>query len=301
MAVVHYYVAYGLRIQSEFLLLELVEAPPGDVDIVVAKAIIRRPPVPARQLRVVEFGADEQYLGFLAIGRYLIRGIDRIDVEPDRGFDENLIGFSLLGPVMAVMLHLRSMFTLHGSAADVRGGAVVFLGDKGAGKSTTIGAMAAAGYPVLSDDIVAITGIAAGLPILLPAFPMIKLTDAAIAELRDVEFDLIETNIPNFDKRRVRLRGPFSTTPVAPRAAYVLARGDKARVEALTPIEAYQALLRYSYATRFGDRLIHGRAAADHMRHCAELTRHIPISRLTVPDGLTEIRDAVELVEKAAG
>ena len=62
----------------------------------------------------------------------------------------------LLGPVFGFTLRLRGVTCLHASAVVIDEQAVVFLGQSGAGKSTTAAAFAQLGYPVLSDDVVAL-------------------------------------------------------------------------------------------------------------------------------------------------
>jgi hypothetical protein len=62
----------------------------------------------------------------------------------------------LLGPIFGFVLRLRGAVCLHGSVVVVRDRAIALLGPGGAGKSTTAAAFARLGYPVLSDDIVAL-------------------------------------------------------------------------------------------------------------------------------------------------
>ncbi|WP_205618578.1 hypothetical protein [Brevundimonas nasdae] len=91
---------------------------------------------------------------------------------------------------------------------------------------------------------------------------------------------------PDFEKALLRLEGAFSTTPQTPSAAFVLERGDRFDLVKLGGADALKALMRFSYATRFGRDLIKGGAAADHLRQCAALSRAIPVFRMIVPDDL---------------
>lgn len=59
-----------------------------------------------------------------------------------------------LGPVLGFVLRHRRVTCLHASGVELFGRAVLFSGDAGYGKSTTAGALALRGVPVLSDDIV---------------------------------------------------------------------------------------------------------------------------------------------------
>jgi hypothetical protein len=284
----YFYRAFGLLIQSEFIVAELDVAARGCPDLIVRRGRIDRPVPKLPVLRDSKFGGSEQYLGFATIGNYLIKGIDTVVFDPAPEFDVSLIGFTLLGAVMAVLMQMRGAFTLHASAVAMNGSAIIFMGDKTAGKSTTAGGMAAAGYTFLTDDVVAITDPAGDADV-LPGYPMIKLTDAAIDAFGREQFELIPTNVDGFDKRRARLIAPFPNLPVRPAAAFVLQRGRAAAIEPLDAKDRFQCLMRFSYAARFGGELLKGRSAVGHMEHCAALSQRMLVARLVVPDNLEEL------------
>ncbi len=58
----------------------------------------------------------------------------------------------------AVIQHWRGRLVLHASSFDVGDRCVVLLGDKEAGKSTTVAAARSLGFPVRADDVVVIEG-----------------------------------------------------------------------------------------------------------------------------------------------
>lgn len=291
------YRAFGMIIRSDFPIAELDTAPDGQPDLVIRRGRIDRPLPELPQLRATDFAENCQYLGFATIGNYLIEGFHTITFDPAPDFDERLIGFSLLGPVMAVLLQLRGAFTLHASAVAVGDRAVIFMGDKTAGKSTTAGVMAAAGHPLLTDDVLAIADAESG-PNVLPAYPMIKLTDQAIATFGHQQFALIPTEVDGFDKRRARLIAPIAVKPVRPFAAFVLQRGSAPAIEMLSTVERFQSLMRFSYAARFGDSLLKGAAATKHMQQCAALATNMLVARLIVPDTLATLTELPDYLSK---
>ncbi len=89
----------------------------------------------------------------------------------------------LLGPIMGFVLRLRGVACLHASAVAVGGLAIAFLGPSGAGKSTTAAAFAGRGCPVLSDDIVPLTG-GDGSFLAQPGYPRLRLWPASVDALR---------------------------------------------------------------------------------------------------------------------
>ena len=63
----------------------------------------------------------------------------------------------LLGPIIGFMMRLRGITCLHASGIVVNGRAFALTGPSGSGKSTLAASFAGAGYPVLTDDILALT------------------------------------------------------------------------------------------------------------------------------------------------
>jgi hypothetical protein len=195
---------------------------------------------------------------------------------------------------MGVLLQRRGLLTLHGSAVALDAGTAIFLGDKGAGKSTTAAALIRAGKTLLTDDIVALE--CGSPPRLYPAFPQVKLTQEANASIA-LEAAAMARPHPEFEKQLLRLDAPFSAEPQQPSAAFVLERGVEFELHLLDGAAALMALIRFSYATRFGRDLIAGAAAADHLKQCAALSRSIPVCRLVVPNDLAALERLPDWLE----
>lgn len=292
------YTAFGLRIEADIALPELEpDASEGPPDVSIARGLA--PSILAADgPAAFRFEDDEAWLSWRDVGDFRISGRDRIFYQPRPRVDEALVSLPLLGPVMGVLLERRGLLTLHGSAVALSAGVAVFLGDKGAGKSTTAAALVRAGKALLTDDIVAIDCRAR--PRLFPAYPQVKLTEEANASIT-VDGEAMARPHPAFEKRRLRLDAPFSHTPREPRAALVLERGARFALHPLVGAEALTALIRFSYATRFGRDLISGRAAADHLRQCAALSRNVAVRRLVVPNDLGALAELPEWLERELG
>jgi hypothetical protein len=76
----------------------------------------------------------------------------------------------LLGPVFGLLLRLRGVTCLHASAVSMENHCVAFVGEEGAGKSTTAAAFAIEGHAVISDDVVALVESREGF-LVMPAYP----------------------------------------------------------------------------------------------------------------------------------
>lgn len=292
-----FYQAYGLTIGSDVTLPELEPAIQTTADIEIAVGPVDFPGAASQGATAFRFEPTRGYLSWAAVGTFLIDGGKRIDVDPAPGVDDPLLAFPLLGPVLALALHQRGLLMLHASAIAVGDKSVIFLGDKGAGKSTTAGAMIRAGHRLLTDDVVALDLSEPGRPTVLPGFPQLKLAADAADAIRLERAEVRPQVHPQIDKAQHRLRDGFSAEAVPLSRIYTLARGDRAAVAPLAAIAALPAIIKFSYITRFGRQALTGDLAATHLRQCAELAGQVGVSRLEVPAGLARIDEAITAIE----
>ncbi|UVK43324.1 serine kinase [Mesorhizobium sp. AR07] len=298
-----FYRAYGLTIASEVTLPELEPAAPAAADVLITIGPIDLPKPSLEAATDFRFEPDRQYLAWHAVGAFLITDGCRIEIEPAPGVDDTLIAFPLLGPVMALLLHRRGLLVLHASAIAVAGSSAIFMGDKGAGKSTTASAMIRAGHELLTDDVVALDMTNPNHPMIVPGFPQIKLAADAAAAISPGEAEVRPQVHPAIDKMQHRLHGAFSHAKVPATRIYILERGERADVTPLPGIAALPAIIKFSYVTRFGRAALPSNFAEMHLRQCAWLADRVGVCRLEVPTGLDRIGEAVTLIERdlAAG
>lgn len=292
-----FYQAYGLRIRSELRLPELEAAAPGAAELAIR--MLPTPmdfPEPDAPLKFDLQSADP-YLLWPAVGAFRIVERRAIEIEPAPDVSEQLLAFPLLGPVMALLLHMRGMLVLHASAIAVGGESAVFLGDKMAGKSTTAAAFIRAGHRLLTDDLLALD-FSGGAPLIAPAFPQLKLSDDSSGAVALEGAQALPLVMPDFPKRQHRLSGGFSHAAARPTRVFVLRRGEKAAITPYAGPTALSALMRFSYITRFSTRPLTGDEAALHLRQCAALSRAARVCELEVPGDLARLEEVVGLVER---
>ncbi|WP_434221382.1 serine kinase [Mesorhizobium opportunistum] len=294
----HFYRAYALTVASDVALPELEPVEPAAADIMIAVGAIDMPKPSPQAATTFRFEPDRQYLAWHAVGAFLISGGRRIDVEPAPGVDDALLAFPLLGPVMALLLHRRGLLVLHASAIALAGKGAIFMGDKGAGKSTTASALIRAGHELLTDDVVALDLTNPGQPMIVPGFPQIKLAADAAAAIPLGQAEVRPQVHPAIDKMQHRLHGAFSGSMVPAAGIYVLERGQRAAMTPLPAIAALPAIIKFSYVTRFGRAALSGDFAALHLRQCSAIANHVGVCRLEVPAGLDRIGEAVALLER---
>ncbi len=94
--------------------------------------------------------------------------------------DLDFLSLFIVSEPLGILLFQRGDILLHASAVMLpNGDGIVFMGEPGAGKSTTAGAFVKAGCKIISDDLVAIRFIE-NTPYLVSSFPQLKLWKQSI-------------------------------------------------------------------------------------------------------------------------
>ena len=168
----------------------------------------------------------------------------------------------LLSLVLGTALYLQGLTCLHASAVVVDDQAVLFVGDAGAGKSSLAAFFALNGFPVLSDDIVALLPEGEGF-VVPPAVPVVRLRSQFVDSVfgTDHQLPLIA---PDWDKVGLRLgseQSPFPAHPVPPALIYLLSDPPAANgtgpFTQLSPRDALLYLSNFGYLSYFMDKAMH--------------------------------------------
>jgi hypothetical protein len=115
--------------------------------------VLRQANLGADTERRAEVGVREAVLQYPG-GRVSVeRDEQLVVVESPRPMSHEALRHPFLAFPAAVLNHWAGRSTLHAGGFVVDGGAVLVLGEKGTGKSTLVAAAAAAGLPVVSDDL----------------------------------------------------------------------------------------------------------------------------------------------------
>ena len=236
--------AFGLTIRSD-LALSGLRAGDGEPDVVVRRGAVPAPEgfPPSGIAHEPEARADR--LAWLDRARLRITEREVTVDSADEAFARQCV----VGPGLGVLLHRRGVLVLHGAAIDVDGRAVVLLGEKGAGKSTTAASLLARGHRLLADDLVAIdTGsLESGAPVVLPGPTQMKLWPEAAAAA-GLEVDLV----PFFDglAKGIWADAPVASSPTPLGTVAVLEWGASVTTP-LGGVPAFGAVFAHVYAPRF--------------------------------------------------
>lgn len=221
----------------------------------------------------------------------------RIAGRPLNGAHGRVLQNYLLSQVLSFALVQQGLEPLHATTVVVGDRAVGFLGDCGYGKSSLAAAFLAAGYPLLTDDLLVLKR--RGRAFLgFPGIPRIKLFPATARKL-------LRSSTPGLPMNRgsrkliLPLAAGQSRRAPAPLAALYLlprpgarSRNGRVMIRRLSPRRAFVALLRNTFnpAVREPERL------EQLFRHAAAVAATVPMKRLSLPRKLTAlpaVRDAI--------
>jgi hypothetical protein len=283
----NYYSAYGLRIQSEVALPELAAADPGDgpPDVTLGLGNVDQ------FLASLDADTEVNSLEVDSLGRFVVADGRQVIVElcsPEVS-QTKYFRRTVENQVLALLLLQRGLLVLHASAVAVGGRAVVFIGPRGAGKSTTAAAFHTQGYPVLADDIVGVR-VDEEPPTVVPGVPQLRLGAEAVTAL-----DIDGAVQPNHDigpEKWYRQLSPVSE-PLPLAGCYVLEESDSMAIESLSGTEQFFRFVTHSYRHGF---LTDSDMTPTGFEQCAAVVERVPVRLLRRPKQYDALPSLVELV-----
>jgi hypothetical protein len=272
---------FGFEVASELPLDRLVDAPAPRGRVSVVRAGEGLLDVEGELLSWWQAGegpdwvalarTDEGFAGECSqSGAFTIHpGRAEVRVRPRDGAGEvwqHRVTATLLPLLVAAMGDL----VLHAAAVVTPGGAVVFCGPSGRGKSTLALQLSRAGHPVLAEDGVAIE-LGEGRPVAWPGPHGIRVADDAGApkHVRPVPESLQVTDPAPL----------LAAVALAPRTA-----GEPA-LERLDAVTAARALVTSTISSP-------GPGFASAFGQCARLAERVPVFRMRMPEGLARAEAA---------
>jgi hypothetical protein len=285
------YLTCGLRISSS---LELPGLPRvQDTEVVrVGRSANREASTNRSAIRRSPQGVEAIHLHWPRVGRIRVtyRGIT---IFRKSGASDNLVRTYIVGPALAVLLHLRRLLVLHSSTVEIGGKAVAFMGDSGSGKSTLAFALGQRGHRVLSDDLLALKKgknhhwMAFSGPSALKLWP-----DAArVLGVGDSRSERIHSWTT---KRTAKLHNNVESCARPLGCIYALNTGSSLRIDKCPPRQQFWSLAQNAYCRT----LANAKDAIFYFMQCAQLVRHVSVRQLYRTQNPDKISGLVDLIER---
>jgi hypothetical protein len=196
----------------------------------------------------------------------------------------------LLDQALPLIAAQEGHTVLHGACAVSEGGAALFAGRAGSGKSTLVACLVAGGWRAAADDAATVV-VQAGGVLVRPSYGGLRLWPDSSDALGYAGGEPVAAHS---DKRRFRAHSlPDRDVPL--RAVFVLrpADGESASVRDLSKRDALIALVSNTYVLDIQDR----QRARSQLDMLTAVVERLPVRELTVPhrfEMLDEVRSLVE-------
>jgi hypothetical protein len=290
----HRYVLYGLGVHSQIPLWGpgTSECPS---DVTVRWERVATPASVVAETGRPDADTGELRLSWPDLGEMVIRSGTEIRVATGDHVECSHVRHLVCGIGLGLALHQRGVFALHASAVAIDGRAMVFVGPKGAGKSTLAAALSARGHTLLSDDVVALDLPDDGAPQLRPGPTNLNLwPDSAAATGYD------PGALSRIWSRSAKLAQWIpegeASAPVPLGAIFVLASSESSPqiLPRLSPIDAFAQLVGHTHAFRW---ISDKRCLPRHLEQCRSVLRSVPVFRLERGQSLDSLETLVRQVE----
>ncbi|MCX7774606.1 MAG: hypothetical protein WHT81_00575 [Rectinemataceae bacterium] len=214
--------------------------------------------------------------------RYAIEGDNLILVDPcGTQLQSTMIGFYITGLMLIFLLKARGLLVLHGSAVATDGGAILFIGNRGSGKSTTAAALARNGNNILCDDVIPIEENARVLrgiprPRLLPDAYETLIGDPTMAA---ASFDGV-------DKYQVQMPAGILSAPLRHICILEQENREDIHLQALRGAEKFRAVMTHSVFFKGID------TAEKQFSLCSSILSRVGVTRVIRPSD----RDTLDIL-----
>ena len=274
--------AFGLQIASCLPLPAFLESDGDQCDVTIRYGAAPEE-LPEAVWKGVRFQAAPGRLLLIVddVARYLVRDGREIVIDRAPGATDDDVRLFLQGSAFGALLQQRGLLALHASAIAVGEGAVVFMGPSGIGKSTLATAFHQRGYTVLTDDVCVVDFDAGGAPVVVPAYPQLKLWRDALEKL-ELDPSVLPRIRPKLEKRALPVREAFRTTPRPLRRLYMLDRSNEPEIHltSLQGSDKFLAIQAFTYRVQFLEALAR---KVDHFRQAGALAAACPVVRVSRP------------------
>lgn len=291
----YYYSAYGLTLGSEIRLPPLKKINPCLVDVLIKRAPLLPSPSlqPTKIFRAglqatfAQNGPQQLWLSWNPLLSFMVINGKEIILDTVQR-DEDVLSLFTLSEALGLILFQRGYFLLHGSAIELQGKGVVFLGEPGAGKSTTVAAFAQQGVRVISDDMVCIQVSKTEPPLILPAFPQIKIWETTVAglQLAKNELTAVREGVNKFSWHESI---SFTENAVPLEQIFVLTAPNELE-DAPVEVPKHQIPLELLSYFPLADALLQGEPLKDYFEKSITLAQVVPLVKISRPADFTKLR-----------
>lgn len=217
-------------------------------------------------------------------------------IEPFEGASSASIALFLLGTAFGALLLQRGVLPIHGSAILIDGECVIFTGESGAGKSTLSLALREKGYPLLTDDVAALSIHEDGTIWVQPGYPQQKVWKDS-ADKMGVDVSGLSRIQLLREKYYLPIERGFHDTPSRLKAVCEIKPDDcsDVSISEFNGINRLLILMNNTYRVEY---MHYFDLKQDHFKNCTLVAKKVPIYRITRPINQFTTDKQIELVKE---
>ena len=243
---------------------------------------------------------EEEYVLCSGESAIFVIGTDEIRYHLYDSSYKNWLEIWLLGTVLSFWLEWQQRLALHASAAVINGHAVGFMATNKGGKSSLAASLMLQGHPLLSDDILVLSG--GTPPRAHSSFPQLRMWPEQAAHFVE-DVDALQTVHPYTEKKLVPvgrggIRGSFCSESRPLAALYIPDRRDEAEEISVEPLSQSEALLSIVKESFVVTMIAAAGWQKRRLRQLADIVKAVPVRRLIYPNGIEHLPAVAEAIKE---
>lgn len=294
----NYYV-YGLNIKSEIEIDEFQK-----IDMISDDKIVNiKNGVMSKEIKddilngsKIKLSKDKIWFHIPNIATYCISNGNEIIVEVAKEADMQLMKVYLMCSCLGFIMIQRNMIAIHGGVIEMDDKAVIFTGDRGAGKSTLTTALRQKGYNFISDDVASIE--IDKVPYVMPGFPYQKLCESAMDKfgydkeshtsfMSDKEVKYIVPALDQFVYEGRELVGIVKLT---------VGDVNEVTIEEIRGAEKLNNIIENIYRGEYIKYL--GKMDSIYLKQCIDIAKNIRFFKITRPANKFTVDEQIDLIKR---
>ena len=293
----NYYV-YGLNIKSEIEIEEFVKLDDIDNKDVVSISYGKMSDEIKEEIKQgkrIKLSNNKIWFHINDIASYCVTDGNKIEVELCDNADMKLMKIYVMCSCLGFIMIQKKMIAIHGGVIEMDDKAVIFTGDRGAGKSTLTTALRERGYKFISDDVARVK--IDKVPYVMPGFPYQKLCESAMDKfgydkeaftsfMSDKEVKYIVPAMDEFVSEKRELVSIVKLT---------VGDVDEVTIEELRGSEKLNNIIENIYRGEYIKHL--GKMDPIYFKQCVDIAKNIRFFKVTRPANQFTVDTQIDLIE----